>query len=39
MGRIVHKHDIASVVIFVIDNLCMYPFKLEGDAPVATNSD
>ena len=37
MRRIVHQHDFASVVIFVIDNLGMNTFELECNAPVATN--
>ncbi len=39
MWRIMHKHDIASVVIFIIDNFRMLPIELKGNTPVATHSN
>jgi len=35
----VHQHDIASVVMFVIDNLGVDTIELKCDTPIATNSD
>ena len=34
-----HKHDVALVIIFVIDNFSVNTVEPECDAPVAANSN